>query len=102
MKTKTGARDYKNQKSKYCFKTKVHIEFEDLISKIKAKNIVLSYSNEGLMSEQQILDILSKKGEVSIYRNPYRRFKTNAWTSDTTGLCELIFICKCFKTKTDK
>lgn len=58
------------------------------------KYIVMSYSTEGLLTEKEILDVLSIRGNVTVYRNEYRRFKTNAWTSDNTGLQELVFICK--------
>jgi len=92
--TKTGIRDYKHQNSKYCNKRLAEQEFSDLISNINAENIIMSYSNEGLLSEEKIVEILSTKGEVTVYRNAYRRFKTNSWTNKSTGLYELLFICK--------
>lgn len=91
---KTGLRNYEKQKSDYCQKSKVIKSFTDLISNCDCKYIVMSYSSEGLMSENEIIDILSKKGKVEVYKKDYRRFKTNAWTNKNTGLQEIIFICK--------
>lgn len=91
---KTGLRDYSSQKSDYCIKNKVKKAFQELVDNIDAKYIIMSYSTEGLLSIDDILDILSKKGKTNIYRYDYRRFKTNAWTDGNTNLQELLFICK--------
>ncbi len=96
---KTGLRDYKLQKSDYCIKSKVKSAFEKLVKSINSKYLVMSYSTEGLLSEQEIIEILNKKGETKIFRYDYRRFKTNSWTKGDTKLQELLFICKIFKYK---
>lgn len=90
----TGLRNYDKQKSDYCIVRKVKRAFSDLIENIDSKYIVMSYSTEGLLKEEEILKILEKRGNVSIYKKSYRRFKTNSWTSDKTGLQEIVFICK--------
>lgn len=96
LKGKTGLRNYEKQKSDYCQKSKVLKSFENLIDNCKCKHIVMSYSSEGLMSIDDIMTILSKKGKVDIYRKKYRRFKTNAWTNKNTGLQEIIFVCNVY------
>ena len=40
--------------------------FSQLVKSIKAKYIVLSYNNKGILSKNQIVEILSKKGKVTI------------------------------------
>ena len=77
---KTGLRDYANQKSKYCSKTSVEHEFEEIIKNAKFKLIILSYNNEGLMPLSVIKSIMSKYGEYSLVEKEYRRFK-----ADKTG-----------------
>lgn len=94
LKGKTGLRNYDSQKSDYCIKNKVLNSFSELIKNIDSKYIVMSYSTEGLLTEKEIIDTLKSKGKVNVYRNDYRRFKTNSWTSDNTGLQELLFVCK--------
>lgn len=94
LKGKTGLRDYTLQKSDYCIKSKVKVAFEKLVQNINSKYLVMSYSTEGLLTEQEILEILNKKGETKTYRYNYRRFKTNSWTNGDTKLQELLFVCK--------
>lgn len=95
LKGKSGLIDYSEQYSLFCLKRKVENEFDRLITCIKkAKYIVMSYSTEGLLSMESIVNILKKKGTVTIHKQKYRRFKTNENTDANTGLEELLFICK--------
>lgn len=73
----TGLRDYSDQKSVFCSGKTVLNAFENLIKKAKFKYIFLSYNNEGLMSLEQIKDIMSKYGDYSFYTKSYRRFKAD-------------------------
>ena len=89
----TGQRDYQNKKSSFCNKTSVLKTFEDLVKKAKFKHIILSYSNEGLMSIADIEKILKKygqKGSFKMYEIPYRRFKSSRKSSNK-DLKELLF-----------
>jgi adenine-specific DNA-methyltransferase len=54
-------RDYSKQKSKYCSKTEVLESFNDLMQNIQAKYIFLSYNDEGLMSLEEIKNVMSKR-----------------------------------------
>jgi len=74
---KTGLREYQNQKSLYCSKTQVKKAFRDLISKAKAKYIFLSYNNEGLMSLDDIKEIMSTRGKYGHFTKEYNRFKAD-------------------------
>ena len=56
-------RDYSAQKSRYCSKSEVKKEFSDLIMNLKAKYIFLSYNDEGLMSLDDIKEIMSQRGK---------------------------------------
>lgn len=90
---KTGLREYDKQKSDYCIKSKVYTAFKNLIDNVDSKFIIMSYSTEGLLSENEILEVLNTRGETTVYRYDYRRFKTNAWTEGQTNLQELLFVC---------
>lgn len=75
---KTGLPLYKEEKSKYCIKEKVEKEFKDLIENANCKYILFSYNNEGIMREKKIIEILKNKGELKIYKKPYRRFRSDS------------------------
>jgi adenine-specific DNA-methyltransferase len=75
---KTGLREYESQKSLYCSRNKVKKSFEDLIVNADVKYIFLSYNNEGLMSAEDIKEIMSKKGEYGFFTKEYGRFKADS------------------------
>ena len=74
-KGKTGLPNY--NKSDFSKKSEVKKAFEDLISRADFKYIFLSYNNEGLLSETELLEILGRHGEVSLFKKEYRRFKAD-------------------------
>jgi len=74
-KGKTGLRDY--NRSNYCSKSKVKQEFEELIKNAKFKYIFLSYNNEGLMSVEDVKEIMSKYGKYDLASTSYQRFKAD-------------------------
>ncbi|NBR95045.1 MAG: modification methylase [Proteobacteria bacterium] len=74
---KTGLRDYLNQKSKFSQKTAVLESFANIIQKAKAKYIFLSYNNEGLMTLNEIENIMSQRGKYGVFTTKYNRFKAD-------------------------
>ncbi len=92
---KTGMRPYSEQKSAYCQKSLVKDMFDDLITNAKTKYILLSYNDEGLLSEKEITDILSKRGKVSIFEKEYRRYRSiNQDDSDRRLVKEKLYFVK--------
>jgi len=89
---KTGMRPYENQKSKYCKKNNVFNVFADLIENADAKFILLSYNDEGLLTEKEISTVLKNRGKVSIFRKTHRRYKSiNQKESDRTCVNEKLY-----------
>ena len=74
---KTGLRDYENQKSLYCSRTKAKKAFSDLILNARTKYIFLSYNNEGLMTLDDIKEIMSSRGKYGYFTQEYSRFKAD-------------------------
>ncbi|MFH0739521.1 MAG: DNA adenine methylase [bacterium] len=74
---KTGLREYENQKSLYCSRTEAKKAFKDLILKAKVRYIFLSYNNEGLMTLDDIREIMSLRGEYGHFTKEYNRFKAD-------------------------
>lgn len=77
LKGKTGMRDCSGQKSAYCSRNEVKNAYRDLISNIDARYIFLSYNDEGLMSLEDIKEIMSARGEYGIFTQSYQRFKAD-------------------------
>jgi len=75
----TGVRDY--IRSDYCKKNVVHEKFESLIKDAQFKYIFLSYSNEGIMSEVDIKEIMLKYGKYTLIKKEYKRYRANSDSS---------------------
>lgn len=92
----TGMRSYDDLKSPFCIKSEVSDAFEDLISKAKFSNIIMSYSTDGLMTSNEIEAILKRHGIEETYRMysiPYRQYMSKK-TKQTECLYEYIFYIK--------
>ena len=90
---KTGLRPYTDKKSLFCNKAKVYNTLEELIKNAKFKYILISYSTDGLLSIDEIEDILKKYGipeTYRLYKIPYRKYKSKL-EQETNELSELIF-----------
>lgn len=89
----TGMRDYALVKSDYCQKSKVKNAFDDLIKNIKSKYVLISYNTEGLLSTEELSEVLkkyAKKDTFKLYEYNYRRYK-NKIPNNTTGLKEQLY-----------
>lgn len=92
--------DRNSKKSKYSLRSAPKY-FEDLIENIKAKYILVSYNNMGIkgasrsnskISDFEILNALSKRGEVSEFSLDYQQFTTGKTRIENHK--ERLFLCK--------
>lgn len=89
---KTGRRPYKDKLSPFCVKNRAADALELIIKKAKFKHIYLSYNTEGILSPHEIYAILSKIGNVELFEQFHRRYKSNGNGNKKNGkLKELIF-----------
>lgn len=73
----TGMRNYDNQKSNFCNKIKALNDLELICKSNNYKYILLSYNCEGIMPQDNILEIMQKYGSVKVEEYDYLRFKSN-------------------------
>lgn len=89
----TGTRDLSFVSNNWSIKYKVETEFEYAIAKTKAKHIVISYSSDGLMSKEFILNVLKRYGKqetIVLKEIPYKKYR-NFKTFSTDEHFEYIF-----------
>ena len=88
-------------KSDYCT-SKAEDAFVDLVDKINARYIVLTYNNmeskgndrsNAKLSDEVIMEALSQKGEVRVFEVSHKAFSTGK--SKREDNIERIFLCKC-------
>ncbi len=94
--------DRSKLKSDYCTSSATKA-CEDLISKITAKYILLSYNNmaekgngrsNAKISDDDIMRVLSRKGKVKVFSEQYKAF--TAGKSNITDNEERLFLCECY------
>jgi adenine-specific DNA-methyltransferase len=95
--TKTGLIFWEDKKSRYCSKTECVSALEDLVANAKCKHILMSYNSEGIIPRDEIIRILSTRGNVMEYSKTYRRFKSHRRGLQNTLLKELLFYLKVTK-----
>ncbi len=90
-----------SKKSKYCTSSAT-VAFEELIRKINAKYILLSYNNMGKkgndrsnakIADEDIIRILKAKGELKVFTESHKLF--SAGKSNIADNQERLFLCKC-------
>lgn len=74
-KGKTGLRDY--YKSDWCKTGEVLRSFEELIENAQFDYIFLSYNNEGLMSQEEVKNVMERFGKYTLKTKKYQRFKAD-------------------------
>ena len=102
--SKSGIRkDWINTKSNYCYKEKALKSFENLIETIEADHILISYSTEGIIPFNKMLEILGKKGKLDITLSSYTRYPggKQALTSTVKNI-EFVLMVNTKKINTEK
>lgn len=94
LKGVTGVRPYINEKSDYCIKKSVKSVFSSLIADAEFKHIIISYSDDGLLTADEILEILKENcisDTVKLYKIPYSRYKSKLPQNEKPEHFEYIF-----------
>jgi adenine-specific DNA-methyltransferase len=77
---KTGLRPEAHQRSDFCSRPRVRGAFEAVLGAARARHILVSYSQEGLLPEAELQALLREKaagGTVDFRRVAYRRFRAD-------------------------
>lgn len=80
--SKTGIYFDESKKSLYSQKSAASKTLSDLIQKAKARHIILSYNNEGIIPHSFIKKTLSTKGTLIQYGYKHKRYKSINQTKD--------------------
>lgn len=74
---KSGLRDWWVQHSKLCTKTKGLDSLKRIIENMQCDNFVISYSEDGLFSLEQLSELFNNYGTVNVQYVDYSRFRSN-------------------------
>lgn len=62
-------------KSKYNIKQESKLAINDLCTKLKSKFLLISFSSDGFISKNEMLDMLNNIGEVKVFDKDYNTFR---------------------------
>lgn len=77
LRGRTGLRPIDGQRSRFCERNGAADALADLIDAARARQILLSYNDEGIVPAEVICAILARRGQPRVYRAPYRRFRSD-------------------------
>lgn len=81
-------------RSDYSSKREVSGAFQRLISKCNAEYIALSYNNEGLLSQDKLMEILNDAGEVTVLSQAHKRYRSINQNGSNSFTQELLFVVR--------
>ncbi len=90
----SGLRPWRDQYSNFCSKIKIRDSFSKIIETVQSNHIFISYSEDGLLTLDQLTDFLSKFGTVKIHKIEYKRFKSNNSKKSPNIIEYLIYLHK--------
>jgi len=73
----SGLRPWRDQYSDFCSKLKIRNSFRRIFFEMNCDQFLISYSEDGLLAENEMLDLFREFGEVSLKKIPFKRFKSN-------------------------
>lgn len=87
----TGLRSWEESKSRYCDRSDAVNALRELVSLAQCKHLFLSYNSEGLITHEQIMEILALRGEPVCSEINYRRYRSNTGGTKNKTLKERLY-----------
>ncbi len=73
----SGLRPWRDQYSNFCTKTKIRDSFRKIVSSMACRHFLISYSEDGLLGIDELVDILKPFGDVKVDEFIHKRFRSN-------------------------
>jgi adenine-specific DNA-methyltransferase len=68
-------KDWINTRSDYCYRDRALAAFEDLIESVRSRNMLISYSTEGMIPFESMIAACARRGKVSLVTNEYVKYR---------------------------
>lgn len=66
------------RRSPYCYRSTALDAFRQLITRLRASHILVSYSTDGIIELTQLLGTLAERGAIQIVRRDYKRYRVSS------------------------
>lgn len=79
-KTKSAIRlDWRtSRRSPYCYSATALSAFSELVARIRAAYVLVSYSTDGIMPVDALFDVLGRKGSLEVFTKRYKRYRVSS------------------------
>jgi adenine-specific DNA-methyltransferase len=68
----------RERRSAYCYRRSALEAFRELIGGVRAKFILVSYSTDGIIPFDDVLETLADRGELSVVAQRYKRYRVSS------------------------
>ncbi len=68
-------KDWVNTRSDYCYRETASAAFRNLISSLETDHVLVSYSTEGIIPFEELIDICTGAGKISLMTNEYVKYR---------------------------
>lgn len=65
-------------KSSYCYATTALPAFSELVARIRARCVLVSYSTDGIVPARDLLEALSSRGRLTVITRRYKRYRVSS------------------------
>jgi adenine-specific DNA-methyltransferase len=66
--------DVRSRRSAFNSKRKVHAALAEVIDAVDARTMLVSFNDEGFVTEEELIEMLTERGEVAVARFDYKRY----------------------------
>lgn len=73
----TALRPWRSQASEWCYRRRAPAALDQLVAKASSPFLLLSYNNDGQMSHETILEVMSSYGTVNFSEYAQRRYRSS-------------------------
>ena len=73
----SGLRPWRDQYSNFCSKVKIRDSFDKILKNVNCSDFLISYSEDGLLSLEELTSFFRSYGDVNPHELEYKRFKSN-------------------------
>lgn len=73
----SGLRPWRDQYSNFCSKVHIREAFDLILRNLQCRNIFISYSEDGLLAINELIEFLDNYGNVDVKEIKYKRFRSN-------------------------
>lgn len=87
-----GLRPWTDQASDFCYRRSAGQAFRRTLEQLRAEHVFISYSEDGQVPHDVLVNILEEFGDVSVHEQPHARYRSNRQVKDGSVLERLYHV----------